>query len=201
MGDNKKIRPERVVKGLAKMVINNNSEYSEDRIKICKACPQNKKGICGLCGCILSAKTKVIEEHCPDNKWNDVKCFKEEGVVAVNMSSDKGELSLNENGFTYIYKSLNEQDNSDIILKIVNERSNYKENGLTLKGVKVRSTCGCTVATGYPKTLKDGESFDLKISYDTNRKGAFNKVIIFKANDSVIFRIKIVGFVNKKKDE
>lgn len=45
----------------------------KDRYSICLTCPSNKVGICNLCGCVLKAKTRSLEEDCPHpngSKWN-----------------------------------------------------------------------------------------------------------------------------------
>ena len=43
-------------------------ELYDARLNICNNCEHNKNGICGLCGCILSAKTKS-DSHCQLDKW------------------------------------------------------------------------------------------------------------------------------------
>ncbi len=49
----------------------------EERRKICRACPHavpcvanvGKRCKCAKCGCLLRAKTAVMEESCPLQKW------------------------------------------------------------------------------------------------------------------------------------
>lgn len=47
----------------------------KDRLSICKTCPKNRAGICTLCGCVLQAKTRSLEEECPypnGSKWKPI---------------------------------------------------------------------------------------------------------------------------------
>jgi hypothetical protein len=43
------------------------------RMRICEACPEKKGMFCGLCGCVLKAKTASPEETCPALKWGKMK--------------------------------------------------------------------------------------------------------------------------------
>lgn len=50
-----------------------------ERRRICNVCPKSNNGNSrrclkrkGGCGCILSLKTRVLEEECPDLKWKAV---------------------------------------------------------------------------------------------------------------------------------
>ena len=48
-------------------------KMATERMLICNQC--NDKNIalnvCKLCGCFLPTKTRVKEEECPKNKWNE----------------------------------------------------------------------------------------------------------------------------------
>lgn len=46
----------------------------DDRFKICQSneCGKLKLGICTACGCPVKAKTKSLNEECPENMWNPV---------------------------------------------------------------------------------------------------------------------------------
>ncbi len=50
-----------------------NEELGEQRMAICKECPKHHNNFCikkrGGCGCYLPAKTKVLDQSCPDRKW------------------------------------------------------------------------------------------------------------------------------------
>ncbi len=43
------------------------------RMNICGSCEHMKRGLkisrCNLCGCILAAKARKQNEHCPIKKW------------------------------------------------------------------------------------------------------------------------------------
>ncbi len=38
-------------------------------MSICKKCKYKDDKWCGVCGCLLDAKTRVIEEKCPMKLW------------------------------------------------------------------------------------------------------------------------------------
>lgn len=195
----KKIRPSRILEGVAKMVLNKNTESSIKRLETCKECPVFTNGWCdpnkGGCGCVIDAKTKVLEEYCPKNNWEDVKILESEGIALVNMSTDKGELILVKEGFIFKFNDLKHKEEAVIDLKVVNDRSNFMKSGINLKGISMGSTCGCTIPSDYPTILKDGANFDFKIKYDSNRMGAFNKTIKIIANDKLLFKVSINGVV------
>lgn len=46
-------------------------DWFDSRRKICETneCGYHFKGICTACGCPLRAKTKALEETCPENLW------------------------------------------------------------------------------------------------------------------------------------
>lgn len=46
-------------------------EFAE-RLRICGDCRHNVDGRCDLCGCFVSAKTKVPELGCQAGKWNPI---------------------------------------------------------------------------------------------------------------------------------
>lgn len=47
------------------------SKIVEDRMAICKACPELIKltSQCKKCGCFMAAKTKLNNAECPIGKW------------------------------------------------------------------------------------------------------------------------------------
>lgn len=55
-------------------------KLSAERLQICAACPYNSTpgkvvrfySTCNDCGCILSAKSKCVDEACPQGKWHAV---------------------------------------------------------------------------------------------------------------------------------
>ena len=46
-------------------------ELAKARIKSCMGCEywNRKPNRCSQCGCFLGVKVKLLEEHCPINKW------------------------------------------------------------------------------------------------------------------------------------
>lgn len=46
-------------------------ELATERLKVCAECPQMTKLTrqCKLCGCFLDLKVKVLNAHCPIDKW------------------------------------------------------------------------------------------------------------------------------------
>ena len=42
---------------------------AKQRLSICSSCPHKKAGICTLCGCILAAKTRELDQKCKIGKW------------------------------------------------------------------------------------------------------------------------------------
>ena len=46
--------------------------YFDKRLEICKSCQENKHGICSVCHCVLTAKTKSEDSSCPLKKWDTI---------------------------------------------------------------------------------------------------------------------------------
>ena len=62
---------------------------------------------------------------------------------------------------------------------------------------RVQSTCGCTIPKKPEKPIMPGEKGEIKVSYDTNKPGRFNKQIIIFSNAKQKRKIvRIKGFVN-----
>jgi hypothetical protein len=47
---------------------------AEERLNICKACPEYIKSThqCKKCGCIMNLKVKLANANCPIKKWDSV---------------------------------------------------------------------------------------------------------------------------------
>lgn len=85
-----------IARGFFNNLTNKEDELYKDRISVCKLCPllkkdkvfgnicsdelylntntgetskEEKSGFRNGCGCILRAKTRVLEAHCPLDKW------------------------------------------------------------------------------------------------------------------------------------
>ena len=40
------------------------------RLAICEDCPHKKLMVCTLCGCPLKAKSRAMDDSCPDGRWD-----------------------------------------------------------------------------------------------------------------------------------
>jgi hypothetical protein len=58
-----------IAKGFWNCLFKKNRELSQSRMRICKLCEFKEFNQCGICGCYLKAKTSVIDENCPEGKW------------------------------------------------------------------------------------------------------------------------------------
>lgn len=70
-----KIGSKKIAKSILNVDIANN-EIIEARRKICINCEfrikgnnENSLGKCGICGCFIYHKTRLLEEKCPKNYW------------------------------------------------------------------------------------------------------------------------------------
>lgn len=50
-------------------ITNRNNKLAKSRLKICAGCEFRKGLICQSCGCVLQAKARLFDEHCPEFKW------------------------------------------------------------------------------------------------------------------------------------
>ena len=72
--------------------------------------------------------------------------------------------------------------------------TNEGSEALIIKSAK--GSCGCTVPT-FPKTpIEPGATAEIKVNYDTNRIGSFNKTVTIQTNAGVK-SLKVVGKVEK----
>lgn len=193
----KKIRPTRILEGFSKIATK--TEYSDNRLSLCNTCEFKKGSVCGICGCVLKAKTKVKQEYCPMNKWNDIKLMEAVGIAIATKDDDKVMLLPFPNGIEIVYKNyLQKGEDSNIEIEIINDRLNVEDmlpENADLTDIKLKATCGCTLIGKAPSKLKEGESFKTNISYDTERIGSFNKTIKFFSKQAN-FEIKLNGKVN-----
>jgi hypothetical protein len=59
----------RIFMGWYYLLTNQKNKVAKRRLSICVDCAHMKIGVCNLCGCVLQAKARIIEEECPANKW------------------------------------------------------------------------------------------------------------------------------------
>lgn len=62
-----------IIKGWYFKVFNLKEDIAKSRLEVCNKCPSKihtKLGyVCEHCGCVLDAKTRVIDEECDLDKW------------------------------------------------------------------------------------------------------------------------------------
>lgn len=63
-----------IIKGTYFNIFNKHQDIATPRLLICNKCTNqisidNVGKFCDICGCLLTSKTTVIEEHCPNGKW------------------------------------------------------------------------------------------------------------------------------------
>lgn len=196
----------------------NLGDWYQKRLDICKDCPLNsavnppksarettiwlanlKKPSCYGCGCEIAAKASVREEECGLAKlkkeplWkalppldNQVVDFRNYSIS--NLSTDKIEMEVT-NELIFNYGEI--KYNSDSVIQLM-----ISDNGLQSKRMRIYSPCGCTTAT--PEKI--GDSYKVKIEYDTKRLGNFDKSLtfVFITNKKQFqFKGKIKGTVIK----
>lgn len=182
----KKIRGERIVEGFANMVISKTDSFSKIRKDTCKACELRKGIVCGVCGCVIAAKTKVAEEYCPENKWFDIMINEKTGIAVLNLKPELVKLSLEDKQFVVSFIApIKVKQEHKIELKIINDRASFFDSKVDLTDIDIRTTCGCTVVNKFPKTLKDGDSSLLTILFTPKEKGSSQKTVIFKAEETL----------------
>lgn len=77
------------------------------------------------------------------------------------------------------------------------------EGPKTLDILKVKTSCGCTVAGQYPRKLKPGESGEFPFSINSNKlRGRFEKTVTVSSNDPVTpsLKLKLRGVCNRYLD-
>lgn len=69
------IKIKHIISGNIYNIINYNSDLYVKRSNICKKCDKKKKvagvNYCGICGCPIRTLTRVKDEKCLMNKWNE----------------------------------------------------------------------------------------------------------------------------------
>lgn len=158
-----KLNPKRIATGLKRAALNEKTKRSEKRLSTCKQCPFYQNGFCTDCGCLLIAKTKVMEEHCPQNNWEDT-YLTDYGIAVINVSNDSVTMTQDKSSKAIVltYSEKLTEDNKKIKLKIVNERQKYLDDPskFDLEEFRVNLACGnCTGASNPPSKLKAEKDF------------------------------------------
>jgi hypothetical protein len=58
-----------ILKGYTNLITKQNQVLAKERMKVCISCKDRKGLFCGICGCLLEAKTTVEDEKCKLDKW------------------------------------------------------------------------------------------------------------------------------------
>jgi len=63
-----------IIEGIKNTVIKNAEieKIAADRLITCKMCPKYNNGVCRACGCLLSFKTRSLNEKCPKGLWTEL---------------------------------------------------------------------------------------------------------------------------------
>lgn len=168
-------------------------EWYKDRLKICVACEFNSenkeylnfkdkaivlanigKPSCLACGCEIAAKASVETEDCGavkkgmESKWIKLNLKKQSEFIVINKSEEKATISKTiDNSYRLDYNNLKYKSDSAINLYIT-------KKDLKILKLSVKSTCGCTMPES---TFNSENEISLKIVYDSNRIGSFNKTV------------------------
>ncbi len=199
----KKIRPDRIAKGVAKAtksLISGSSKFTKDRLLECqKPCEHLSNGICVLCNCVVKAKSEVFEEYCPANIWKDIKILEKAGLALAIKNPDLATISVNEetNRFTldygkYKWKTKDENGkevdtDTNLKLVVVNDRGNFFTENQDLTEIKLAASCSCTISSKPKKTLKEGDYLEFDIKYEARKAGVFSKKAHFLAKETAFF--------------
>lgn len=177
------LRPKRIAEGLTKAILQQHTTVSTKRMGICNNCP-NKKGVaCGICGCILSAKTKVLEEACPENRWEDIKISPDRGIAFRLHETDKATIGIEDGVLTVRHKNTYTQgepvENTLLTFDVINLRAD--EKSIEAKDIKLTNLwmkhCSCYESRLDSKShnkkenayevLDDSQHIKLTLKYDT----------------------------------
>jgi hypothetical protein len=197
-----KIRPKRIVEGFAKKVLPK-EEIPKNRLAVCSGCPLleiSKLGIksCGVCGCEVDAKTNVLDEYCPANRWDDIKMDKDVGIAVRVKEPSVATVELEDDRITVTYKESfkhgsNTQD-TKLELEIINARGDFDyipKQQKTLTDIEAR-VCSCFNIAMDKNMLRDGQSLNLSLMYNTqlNTVDIEKQLKIITAQDVLYINLK-----------
>lgn len=213
------IRPKRIAEGFLKAATGQNTQVSDRRMEVCNTCPDKKGVACGICGCVLTAKTKVMQESCPVSKWEDIKIVPDRGVAIRLHEVDKAKIDIVD-GFVTIthnnpYNQHEPVENTLITLDIINMRADEKSlkaNEIPLTNIWIKH-CGCYESNldgkqldSDKKTLAkldDSQHSVLKLKFNTKLNPEHHPMSrnISIVSDQCTIVLKIKGEVLKTNDE
>jgi hypothetical protein len=193
----------------------NLGDWYRKRLEICGICPYNSKNkenltirdkavvgmnlgkdSCLACTCEIDAKASVRDETCglakigKDPLWKPLPSIDKadfNDMHIENLSADKVTMKVT-NQVLLDYGTIKYKSDSNIEISV-------KDKSLEIQHVGTRSSCGCTVAT----PTRVGDTYFVKISYDTKRVGNFEKTIsiILTTEDKKTkqINVRIIGTV------
>lgn len=190
---NRKIRPKRILQGF---LSGGKEDFVKSRLEECNKCPLMQGGACTVCGCFIKAKTKVKEEFCPENKWNDMKIIENVGIAVANLTEEVVSISHTEKTAILnvdFKRSISVKTPNTFKLKIVNARANYFSAAEeTMDNIRITAGCGlCTRITNkknIPKKIEDGEYFELHVEFTPDHRGKnIKKVTVHFNNKQALY--------------
>lgn len=176
-------------------VTGNEPAFVTERKKYCLAPCEflTKTHQCDVCGCFVKAKTQETDEYCPKNFWEDIKEFVGHKVAIRNPMPDVYKLVYSGIGVhmeLHLIEGVGSLETINLKFNVIND------TGKQITKIKIRPTCGCTIATEPPSRLADGDSFEVGLDYTATRFGnagqLINKTTRLIIGDST-FYVKIVG--------
>jgi len=180
-----KIRPKRIIEGWKNTILGNHTTISDTRIETCNGCPNNKAGVCNICGCPLIAKTKVMQEFCPIDKWDDIKKVPDKGIAIRLHEVNKAKISVEEGIVTVThnntYKRNEAPENTLITLDFINARADLPSivnKDIPLTNIYLKY-CGC-----YEVRL-NGKQADSKEKSHKVLDDAQHLILTFKYNTAL----------------
>ena len=195
-----KIRPKRILEA----VLSKKTDISEERTAVCESCEFRTQvpiilSQCKICHCFLSEKPKGKTEHCPKNKWKDIKKMEKTGIKVGLVNPTNLKLEEEDLGVVITFLEKQRKNTPAIVeVRIVNDRAGtmgqFNPETFDLTHLQIKTSCGCTTVKNYPLELKEGGDFTFKIEYDSKNVGKFEKEAKVYSKQ-VSFYLKIKGEV------
>lgn len=186
-----KLRLNRILQGWKLKFFSRKTDRAKKRHETCLDCPLLKKGVCTVCWCPSDAKSNVIEEYCPKNKWFDTMIMNKTGIALINLSEQDCSIDVRDQAKSFIVDlgKVKNGNKKTVKLKAVNDRAKFEqfEDKMDLTNLSLRPSCpGCIEVSEPPQNLPDGESFDFTITFSPKIKGSINKKVFLKSTQETI---------------